>query len=204
MSVEEELPKTPEDPRQETGESQAQEAPPLETLQAELEEADRERGQFKAMAQRAQADLMNFRRRVEEEREELHRSIAARLITKLLPILDDLQRALDQSPASAEEATWLDGIRLTERGLKSMLESEGLTPIEADGQSFDPWEHEALFSVGSQDKEPGTVVSVIRPGYKLHGKVLRATQVAVAQGQGPEEQEPPDSGEAHNPEETEA
>ena len=204
MAKEEGLPDIPERQEPETAESQAQEVPSIETLQAELDEANRERGQFKLMAQRAQADMMNFRRRVEEERGEAYHSIAARFITKLLPVLDDLQRALDHVPASAEEAKWFEGIRLIERSLQSLLESEEVTTIEADGKTFDPWEHEALFSIEKPDAEAGTVVSVIRPGYKLHGKVLRAAQVAVAQGQEPEEQEPPDSSEAHNQEEREA
>lgn len=190
-------------PEQETAENQAQEAPSLETLQAELEEANRERSQFKTLAQRVQADLMNFRRRVEEEREGVYNSIAARFITKLLPILDDLQRALDRTPGSAEETAWLEGIRLIERSFQSLLESEGVTTIEAAGNAFDPWQHEALLSIESPGKEADTVVSVIRPGYKLHGKVLRAVQVAVAQGPEPEEQGPSDSDEAPNPEERE-
>jgi len=191
MPEQEEMPEVPEEQRPEPGENQAQEVLTLETLQAELEEANRERGQFKLLAQRAQADMANFRRRLEEEREELYHSVAARLFTKLLPVLDDLQRALNQTPSNVEEASWLEGIRLIERSLQSMLESEGVTPIEADGEAFNPWEHEALFSIRSPDKEAGTVVSVIRPGYKLHGKVLRAAQVAVAQDKEPEEQEPP-------------
>ena len=176
----EDLTDDPQNQQEGTAEGQVEPATSVETLQAELEEANRERSQFKVMAQRAQADMMNFRKRVEEERDEMYRSVAARTITKLLPVMDDLQRALDQVPASAEEAAWLEGIRLIQRSLESLLESEGVTPIEADGKTFDPWEHEAVFTMESKDKEAGTVVSVIRPGYKLHGKVLRATQVAVA------------------------
>ena len=164
----------------------------LESLRAELDEADRERGQFKALAQRAQADLANFRKRMEDEREEIHRSTAARLITRLLPILDDLQRALGGAPATAQEAAWLDGVRIIERSLRSMLEAEGVTAIEADGKPFDPWEHEALYAVQDAEKQEGTVVTVIRPGYKLHGKVLRTAQVAIAQGANPKEQGPAD------------
>lgn len=200
MAKEEEALATPEEPQQKGAETQAQEAPSIETLQAELEEANRERGQFKALAQRAQADLVNLRRRVEEERGEMYHSTAARLIVKLLPIVDDLQRALDHVPVSEEEASWLAGIRLIERSLQALLESEGVTPIEADGKAFDPWEHEALYSMESPGNKAGTVVSVIRPGYKLRGRVLRAAQVAVAQDKEPEKQEPPDSSEARNPE----
>ena len=124
----EELPDTPEGQQEEPVENQMQEIPSIETLQAELEEADRERGQFKSLAQRAQADLANFRKRVDEEREEVYHSIAVRFITKLLPILDDLQRALEQAPASTEETQWQEGIRLIERSLQALLESEGVTP----------------------------------------------------------------------------
>ncbi|MBI4201018.1 MAG: nucleotide exchange factor GrpE [Chloroflexi bacterium] len=180
-----------------------QEAPSLEEVKAQLEESNREKGQYKALAQRAQADLANFRRRVEEERAELYHSVAARLISKLLPVLDDLQRALDQVPASAEEARWLEGVRLIERSLRSLLESEGVTPIEADGKAFDPWEHEALFAIEDGEKAAGTVVSTIRPGYKLRGRVLRAAQVAVAQGPGVEAQQPPNIAKSNNDQERE-
>ena len=193
----EDLTNDPQDQQEETTEGQVEPAPSVETLQAELDEANRERSQFKVMAQRAQADMMNFRKRVEEEREEMSRSVAARTITKLLPIMDDLQRALDQVPAGAEEAAWLDGIRLIQRSLESLLESEGVTPIEADGKTFDPWEHEALFTMENKDKEAGVVVSVIRPGYKLRGKVLRPTQVAVA-GPDHKDEEPIEEDEAQS------
>ncbi len=173
---------------------QRQAAPTMESLQAELAEAQRERSQFKALAQRAQADLQNLRKRMEEEREELSRSTSARFVLKLLPVLDDLQRALDRIPASVEEATWLEGIRIIERSLRSLLESEGVTPIEAEGKAFDPWEHEALFSVEDNGKADGTVVTVIRAGYKLRGKVLRTAQVAVSQGTKAKGQEPTASG----------
>ncbi len=171
-------------------------APTGDTLQAELEEAVRERSQFKALAQRAQADLENLRKRMDEERTEVHRAASAHIITKLLPVLDDLQRALGQATEDARDASWAEGIGLIERNLLTLLESSGVTLIEADGKVFDPWEHEALYSVQDPDKEPGTVVSVIRPGYRFHGRVLRATQVSVAQGDESEKAEPSGNDEA--------
>ena len=202
--MEEKYPIPPDSPQEGAGESQLPKATCLETLQAELEEADRERSQFRALAQRAQADLVNLRRRAEEEREEVYRSTAARFIIKLLPTLDDLERALDNIPASAEEVKWLEGIRVIERNLRSMLEAEGVTRIEANGKTFDPWEHEAMFAVNEPGKREGTVATVIRSGYKLHGKVLRAAQVAVAQGAKTKEQGPAASDEAPNPQEKDA
>ena len=171
----------------------------MEALLAEMEEAGRERGHFKAMAQRAQADLANFRKRMEDEREEIRRSTAARLISKLLPILDDMQRALDHPTDTVQEASWLEGVRMVERSLRLMLESEGVTPIEADGKPFDPWEHEALFAVETTEKPEGTVVTVVRSGYKLHGKLLRTAQVAVAQEAKPKEQGLTDIGPSLSP-----
>ncbi len=202
--MEEKQPTPSDSPQEGAGESQFSEATCLESLQAELEEADRERSQFRALAQRAQADLVNFRRRAEEEREEVYRSTAARLIIKLLAVLDDLERALDHIPASAEEVNWLEGIRVIERNLRSMLEAEGVTRIEANGKTFDPWEHEAVFAVSEPSKQEGTVVTVIRPGYKLHGKVLRTAQVAVAQGAKTKEKGPASSDEAPDPQEKDA
>lgn len=165
-------------------------APTEDTLQAELEEAVRERSQFKALAQRAQADLENLRKRMDEERTEVHRAASAHIITKLLPVLDDLQRALGQATDDPRDATWVEGLGLIERNLLTLLESSGVTIIEADGKVFDPSEHEALYSVQDPDKEPGAVVSVIRSGYRFHGRVLRAAQVSVAQGDESEQAEP--------------
>ncbi len=190
------------DDEQENTEGSPQEAEEDTTLQEQLEEVDRERAQFKEMALRTQADLANYRRRVEEERDELNRSVAARFLLKLLPVLDDLQRALEYTPQKSQEETWLEGIRLIERSLQSLLASEGVTPIEAEGQPFDPWEHEAMASVDTEDSQQGTVVSVLRKGYKHHGKVLRPAQVTVANGNA-NQQEPPAQQEAQTTEERE-
>ena len=164
-------------------EEQPQEAPnSLEELQAELEEASRERDQFRSLAQRVQADLVNYRRRIEEEREQLQKGANARLILDLLTVMDDFQRALGQAEAQEDHAAWLEGVELIHRKLHRVLEMEGVTAIEAMGQDFDPWEHEALMYQESPDHREGEVIGVIQEGYKLHGKVLRPAQVAVAKG----------------------
>ena len=160
-----------------------------EELEAQFEEANRERSQFREMALRAQADLTNYRKRMEEERGDIFHAAASRVINKLLPIVDDLQRALEQAPPGGEDAPWVEGVRIIEKNLKAMLESEGVTSIEAEGKPFDPWEHEAIMSLRSNDHEPGIVAQVIRPGYKMRNKILRAAQVAIAQEQQPEEEE---------------
>lgn len=152
----------------------------LDQLQAELAEATQERDQFRSLAQRTQADLVNYRRRVEEERQELQKTANARLILDLLAIMDDFGRALANVPAQEDRATWWEGVELIHRKLQRVLEREGISPIEALGKPFDPWEHEALLHLESPDRPEGEVVGVIQEGYKLHGKLLRPAQVVVA------------------------
>lgn len=192
--VEQQQPQEEPEARPESADDESQETATGDTLQAELDEAVRERSQFKALAQRAQADLENLRKRKDDERTEVHRAASAHIINKLLPVLDDLQRALRQAPEDAPDASWVEGIGLIERNLLTVLESSGVTLIEADGKEFDPREHEALYSVEDSGKEPGTVVSVIQSGYRLHGRVLRAAQVSVAQGEKPDPEKAEPSG----------
>ncbi|MFQ5860682.1 MAG: nucleotide exchange factor GrpE [Dehalococcoidia bacterium] len=159
------------------------EAPPkvqLERLKAELEEADRERTQFKNLLQRVQADFVNYKRRAEEERVEQERQATARLVEQLLPLLDEFRLALDHAEREEHHATWLEGVRLLEKKLQNILEAEGLSRIEAQGKAFDPWEHEALSYQESTEHAEGQVIEVLREGYKLHGRVLRPAQVVVA------------------------
>lgn len=153
-----------------------------ERLRAELEEADRERGQFRALAQRVQADFVNYRRRVEEEQQEFQRGAAAQLILKLLPVLDDLERALVQSSedASVSNEGWLEGVRLVVRKFHGVMEEAGVQRIEAAGRAFDPWEHEAVAYQETSEHPAGHILGLVREGYKLHGRVLRAAQVMVA------------------------
>ena len=104
----------------------------------------------------------------------------AGLIGKLLPALDELGMALDQAPATEQEDAWTEGVRLVTRKFQAVLESEGATPIEAEGKEFDPREHEALGFRESAQYQEGQVVEVVRPGYSLNGRVLRPAQVIVA------------------------
>ena len=181
---------TPEkDQGKERGEEQEQEqeepteAEP-EDLPAQLEEALREKDQFRNLAQRIQADFINYKRRMEEERKNLERSANAGLILKVLSIADDFQRALSHLPKDDVTPEWLEGIQLIQRRLEAFLESEGVSRIEALGADFNPEEHEAVFSQVSSNDEEGKVMSVIREGYKLHGKVLRPAQVSVGMAKG--------------------
>ena len=145
-----------------------------------LEEALREKDQFRAMAQRSQADLDNYKKRVAEEMTELKNSATSRLLLKLLSIIDDLNRAVSMIPDDAVVPGWLEGIKLVQRNIDHILETEGVTKIEAIGRQFEPWEFEAVQYQEASNSDDGSIIGVVRDGYKQHDKLLRAAQVIVA------------------------
>jgi molecular chaperone GrpE len=172
--------KRPHDQGAPAGAEGPTESDELSSLREQLQEALREKDQFRAMAQRAQADLINYKRRVAEESEELRRSAKAQVLSKTLSVVDDMQRALAMAPEDVASSGWLEGLRLVQRNLESVLTSEGVRKIEAEGQPFAPWEHEAVLFEPSPGGKEGTVIKVIRDGYKLYDKVLRPAQVTVS------------------------
>ena len=162
-------------------------------LQAQLEESERERDQFKAMALRYKADLDNYKKRAAQEMEESRDRISAQLLLKLVTVADDFSRAVNHLPEDSVDPSWFEGIQLVLRSMEGVLHSEGLSRIEAAiGQPFDVYEHEAVFFEPTNEVEEGAVVRVIRDGYKLRNRVLRAAQVSVAQAL-PEPDENPES-----------
>ena len=162
--------------------TQVEMANKIEALSAELEEVKRENGQFKELAQRVQADFLNYKKRTDDERQELQKYAASYVIVQLLPVIDEFELAIDHANNSKAEAQWLEGIKLIQRKLFSLLESEGVRKIEALGKEFDPFEHEALGHEQRTDAKPGQVLSVVRKGYRLHDRVVRPAQVIVAKG----------------------
>jgi molecular chaperone GrpE len=129
--------------------------------------------------QRAAADFSNYRRRMEEDRAATGQFANAILLARLLSVLDDFDRALDHVPPDAHEA-WVEGIRLVERKLRGLLESEGVTPIEAVGQPFNPNLHEAVVHEDTTEYPDNTVIDEVQRGYLLHERVLRPALVRVA------------------------
>jgi molecular chaperone GrpE len=127
--------------------------------------------------QRAQADLANFRRRTQFERDELEKYATAALVTSLLPVLDNFDRAWSTLPGQFRRLTWLSGVAMVHSQLRGTLERVGLTEIDAEGQPFDPSLHEAVDSEGGDG--PHHVVAVLQAGYKLNERVLRPTLVKV-------------------------
>jgi len=159
----------------EVEESEPELAPTPDDLLATL---TAERDEYLALAQRVQADFENYRKRAVRDQERLVAHAHERLVRELLPVLDDLERALEAG-ARHEEAQLVDGVQLVERALRGALAKEGLTEIETAGQ-FDPHVHEALLTQPSADTEPGTVLEVVQRGYRLGDRVVRPARVIVS------------------------
>ena len=179
----------PAGPPPEVSSSQAQAPAEPETLEAAkalLQQEKEEAQRFLANWQRAEADFANYKRRVEQERSEAMRIANAALIINILPVLDDLERALASLNIRLVGLTWFDGIRLIYRKLQLVLENAGVSQIEAEGQPFDPRFHEAVM-YGEGDE--GKVVAEVQRGYKLNDRVLRPAMVIVGKGK---EQKPPE------------
>lgn len=179
--------------KQEDSEDQTLEAEPevaeiedIEALkQAFIEEKKKAEANL-AGWQRAQADFINYRRRSEQEKEDIGKFANAALMLDLLPILDDLERAFAAIPSHPTKASWIDGIRLIERKLWASLEAQGLSQIKALGEPFDPNFHEAM----RQDKgREGIVVEELQRGYTLHDRVIRPSKVVVGNGEDEEKEE---------------
>jgi molecular chaperone GrpE len=156
----------------------------IELLKQALAEEREKSAASLAGWQRAQADLMNYRRRAEQEKEEIGRFGNTTIMLSLLPILDDLERALTSIPDDLAKHSWVDGIRLIERKLQANLEAQGLSQIKALGEPFDPNLHEAMMQ--GKGKE-GTVVEEIEKGYKLNNRLIRPSKVVVGSGEEKEE-----------------
>ena len=153
----------------------------VDGLKALLDDERAKAQSFYASWQRSAADFQNYKRRVEDERSETARLANAALIINLLPLIDDLERALQNVDAHLAGLTWVDGIRLIYRKFQAMLEMTGVQEIDADGQTFDPAYHEA---VSQGPGEEGKVVAVVQKGYRLGDRVVRPAMVIVGSGEG--------------------
>jgi molecular chaperone GrpE len=151
-----------------------------DTVRAELAELEQKADEYLRLAQRTQADFINYRRRVEEERAQQARDANLGYLQKLLPVLDDFERAMANAAPSDLESSWGQGIQLVERNLRGLLAAEGLERIAAEGAEFDPREHEAVGSQPTGDVPEGHVLHVTRQGYRKAERVIRPAQVIVA------------------------
>ncbi len=132
------------------------------------------------LLRRTQADFINYRRRTSQEQAEVRSTAQSALLVQLLPVLDDLGRALEAAPSEFHTHPWVQGLFLVARRLATQLEQLGVRPIGAQGERFDPHRHEAVTAEASTDLPEGTVLHVIQPGYALGERIIRPAQVSVA------------------------
>ncbi len=130
--------------------------------------------------QRAQADFVNFRRRSEQEKEETIKFANAALLLGVLPILDDLERAMNSIPEELAHLAWVEGVKLISENMKKTLEAQGLSPLKPEGEAFDPCIHEAVMSCAGRE---GMVVRELTRGYKFRDRLLRPSGVMVGSGE---------------------
>jgi molecular chaperone GrpE len=157
-----------------------------EKLHRELEEAKKKAAEHYDQWLRSVAELRNYKKRVDQEREYQSRDANAALIAQLLPALDDLDRAMHNLPdEKLLHFSWIEGILLIYRRLQLVLEQFGLKPVEAIGKIFDPYMHEAVLFEEVPAEKDQLVLADLQKGYKLYDRVLRPTLVKVGRGMAP-------------------
>lgn len=157
----------------------------IESLKQALADEKAKAEKYLANWQRAEADFANYKKRAEQEKNEVINFANAMLMFNLLPILDDLERAFTSLPPRLQELSWLNGIKLIYRKLQAVLEAQGVTQIKTKGETFDPKFHEAVLH---EEGEEELIIEELQKGYKLKERVLRPALVIV--GKGKEAKEP--------------
>ncbi|MBX4150016.1 nucleotide exchange factor GrpE [Paenibacillus sp. Dod16] len=147
---------------------------------AELEKLQAEVLEHQQRTLRVQADFDNFRRRTQKEKEDLGKYASSKLITELLPVIDNFERALQASEENPEFESFSKGVSMIFRQLESVLATEGLTAMKSVGEPFNPEYHQAIMQVESDEYEEGIVVEEVQKGYMLKDKVLRPAMVKVS------------------------
>jgi molecular chaperone GrpE len=165
----------------EAGASEAEEAEEMNgTPEAEIGRLTKLNEEYLDGWQRARADFVNYKKRIEREQREAYRRAAGDILTRYLGVVDDLERALKDRPTEGDPSNWADGVELIYRKLQSVLEAEGVETIGALGQPFDPNLHEAISHEESDEQPAGYVIDVVQQGYRMGEQVLRPALVRVA------------------------
>ncbi len=183
IEVEAEVVDTGDEPEQGENTSAAAEATFLEDVEAmrnELNDLRVKSNEYLEGWQRSRADFANYKRRIEREQSQVYQTAAGSIIKRYLDVVDDLDRALKNPPKEEDGVSWAAGIELIYRKLLAILEQEGVKPIEAVGDIFDPNRHEAIVQEESPEHESGEVIEVVKQGYMLGDRVLRPAVVRIA------------------------
>jgi molecular chaperone GrpE len=166
-----------EDPEDRTGSAALEDS---ESLRGRLTAAEQQRDEYLGLLQRTRADFENYQKRNQRDLAEERRYAHAAFARALLPVLDNLQRALDAARLQGEEGPQVQVVALELSQLLEEVRRFGVTPIDALGRPFDPNVHEAVSQRPRADVVPGTVVEVVEPGYRIHERILRPARVVVA------------------------
>ncbi|MGD8244437.1 MAG: nucleotide exchange factor GrpE [Anaerolineae bacterium] len=179
-------------------EGETEELDEVEQFRSELQEAKSEAEEYLDGWRRTQAEFSNYKKRQRAEEGKVRELANAQLLRKLLPVMDDFERAIITVPDGILKLSWIQGLLMVKRELEVVLESEGVTPIETGGEQFDPHYHEAVTHEEVPGYEEGQIIGEVQPGYVLGDRVLRPALVRVAKAPPvvPEEgqtEEPPEA-----------
>lgn len=156
------------------------EAGEFQALQERIDKAEKERGEAKERWMRATADLENLRKRSKRDKDEFRKYGHDKFALELIPVVDNLERALAHADKSADSGGIVDGVQMVYRQILGALEKHGIVGIEAHGCKFDPEHHEAIQQVETSEQDAGTVVEQFQKGYFIHDRLLRPAMVSVA------------------------
>ncbi|MGN7414185.1 nucleotide exchange factor GrpE [Paenibacillus sp. SAF-068] len=180
FTEEQEVTTAEQEPVNEAGAAEAQAEEIADQEQDELARLKAEAEEQQQRYVRAQADFDNFRRRTQKEKEELAKYASMKLVTELVPVIDNFERAMATVPEGAEVESFSKGMQMIFRQLETVMNNEGLTAMESVGQPFNPEFHQAIMQVESDEYEEGIVVEEVQKGYMLKDKVLRPAMVKVS------------------------
>lgn len=170
------------DPIEEGCEEASSEAPTVDAVQAEIEGLQQQLLEAQEQSLRAAADAQNARRRADQDVEKAHKFGQEKLVTDLLPVVDNLERAIDAVVDIDSEAlkSVLEGIELTLKSFQDTLARNSVETINPEGEPFNPQLHQAMTMVESPNAEPNSVINVFQKGYTLHGRLIRPAMVVVS------------------------
>ncbi|HML39149.1 MAG TPA: nucleotide exchange factor GrpE [Bellilinea sp.] len=155
-------------------------APDLDALTAEMETLRKQCREYQEGWQRERADFINYKKRIERDQVQASQSISANIIKKFLAVQDDMDRAMRNRPAGNENQEWWSGFELITRKLQSILDAEGVKPVAAANDEFDPNRHEAISHEDNDEVESGRIIEVVQQGYAIGDRVIRPAMVRVA------------------------
>lgn len=185
---------TPLTEEEETKEETVEPSDELAALRQRLEEEQAKAAEYLDGWQRARAELVNARKRWERESAQTYANALADSAARLLSVIDDFERAIRTMPNNLSGLTWIDGILLIYRKLQTILEQQGVVPIEAEpGAPFDPTYHQAVTHEPHDTYEAGTVIGEFQKGYKLGDRIVRPALVRVSSGPPPADSESPET-----------